>query len=316
MKNLYVAELSVDDELLNEPFLLQDVVRRETKDGRPYLLSTFRDKTGQIGGVFWDVPEDVDSWVRPGMVTLVTGRVNNYKNALQIIATDLNPSMSANMDEFLPASNRSTKEMVDELKAVISNLEKPWKDLVSQILLDKDFVNEFSVAPAARTLHHAYVGGLLEHTLSMVEIAKFMAGHYPYVNKDLLISGVLLHDMGKAMEYETGAAFDFTDDGRLVGHIVRAIVIVEKAAEKVDGISEKELRELVHLIASHHGYLEWGSPVAPKTLEAILLHQIDMIDSRVQGYFDHLRNNSTGGQWTAKSSFMFDTELRKPEGFE
>jgi 3'-5' exoribonuclease len=150
----------------------------------------------------------------------------------------------------------------------------------------------------------------------MAGLAQFLAGYYPYVNKSLLISGALLHDLGKAMEYDTGAAFDFTDDGRLVGHIVRAVVIVEKAAADLGDISENDLRQLIHVIASHHGYLEWGSPVVPKTLEAILLHQIDMIDSRVQGYFDYLRNDSTAGMWTSKSSMMFETELRKPEGFE
>jgi 3'-5' exoribonuclease len=304
------------DDLLNEPFLLQDVVRRETKDGRPYLLSTFRDKTGQINGVFWDVPDDIEIWVRAGMITLVTGRVSSYKNSLQIIATDLNPAMSTDMDDYLPASSRSSQVMITELRQIIEELDDPWKKLVSSILLAPDFVDIYTRAPAARLLHHAYVGGLLEHTLSMVEIAKFTADHYPYVNENLLISGVLLHDMGKGMEYDTGTSFDFTDDGRLVGHIVRAVVIVEKAAEALGNFPEKDLRQLIHVIASHHGYLEWGSPVLPKTLEAILLHQIDMIDSRVQGYFDHLRNDGAGGLWTSKSSMMFKTELRKPEGFE
>ncbi len=304
------------DDLLNEPFLLQDVVRRETKDGRPYLLSTFRDKTGQINGVFWDVPEDIEIWVRAGMITLVTGRVSSYKNSLQIIATDLNPAMSTDMDDYLPASSRSSKVMITELGQIIEELDDPWKKLVSSILLAPDFIDIYTRSPAARLLHHAYIGGLLEHTLSMAEIAKFTAGHYPYVNKNLLISGVLLHDMGKGMEYDTGTSFDFTDDGRLVGHIVRAVVIVEKAAEALGDFPEKDLRQLIHVIASHHGYLEWGSPVLPKTIEAILLHQIDMIDSRVQGYFDHLRNDGAGGLWTSKSSMMFKTELRKPEGFE
>jgi 3'-5' exoribonuclease len=279
-------------------------------------LSTFRDKTGQINGVFWDVPEDIEGWVRPGVVTLVTGRVSSYKNSLQIIATDLNPSMSADMDEFLPASSRSSQTMIAELRQMIEDLDQPWNNLVTKILLDPDFLGQFASAPAARTLHHAYIGGLLEHSLSMAGLAQFLAGYYPYVNKSLLVSGALLHDLGKAMEYDTGASFDFTDDGRLVGHIVRAIVIIEKAAADTGDISENDLRQLIHVIASHHGYLEWGSPVVPKTMEAILLHQIDMIDSRVQGYFDYLRNDNTAGMWTSKSSMMFETELRKPEGFE
>lgn len=316
MKNLYVADLSAGDDLLNEPFLLHDLIRRETKDGRPYLLVTYRDKTGQISGVFWDLPEDIEGWIRPGIVTLVTGRVSNYKGALQISTTDLNPSMVADMDDFLPASKRSTKEMIAELQQTIGEVDQPWNRLLTRILLGPEFLKRYASSPAARLLHHAYVGGLIEHTLSMAGIAKFLAGYYPYVDKDLLISGVLLHDLGKVMEYDTDAAFEFTEDGRLVGHIVRAIVVVEKAAAELGDIPENDLRQLIHMIASHHGYLEWGSPVLPKTLEAILLHQIDLIDSRIQGYFDHLRNDSGGGMWSSKSSMMFSTDLRKPEGFE
>jgi 3'-5' exoribonuclease len=149
----------------------------------------------------------------------------------------------------------------------------------------------------------------------MVAIANFMAKHYLYVNKDLLVSGVLLHDAGKTMEYDTTANFDFTDDGRLIGHIARSLIMVEQAALELGNISEHDLRQLLHLIASHHGTLEWGSPILPKTLEAVLLHQIDMIDSRVQGFYDHVRGNGGGSLWTTKPGLMFGTELRRPPGF-
>lgn len=316
MKSVYVAELADGDDLLNEPFLLQDVISRETKDGRPYLLSTFRDRTGQIGGVFWDVPDDIEGWVRPGIVTLVTGHVGNYKSALQITTTDLNPLSAPNMAQFLPASERQTQEMIDELRQIIDGLEEPWRKLVEYLLLDEEFLNTFANAPAARILHHAYVGGLLEHTLSMAAVARYLIQHYPYVNKDLLLSGVLLHDAGKAIEYETGTSFNFSDDGRLVGHIVRAITMIEQAAADLGGFPEEDLRQLVHLIASHHGTLEWGSPVVPKTLEAILLHQIDLLDSRIQGFFDHLMSENSQDLWTSKPSYMFNTELRRPSGFK
>ena len=310
-----MTDLTDGDDLTGEPFLLQDVARRETKDGRPYLLSTFRDRTGQIGGVFWDLPDDVEAWVRPGLVTTVTGRVSSYKGALQIIATDMNPEPASDLAEFLPASSKTTTEMIDQLRATIASLGEPWRALVSHILLEPDFLNTFANAPAARSLHHAYVGGLMEHTLSMATIAQFLAGHYPYVNKDLLMSGVLLHDMGKAIEYEVGSTFEFSDDGRLVGHIVRAVVLVELAAAEMGDFPEDKLRQLVHLIASHHGSQEWGSPVVPKTLEAVLLHQVDLLDSRVQGFFDHVRGESGGALWTGRQSLMFGAELRRPPEF-
>lgn len=316
MKTVFIAELTSGDELLNEPFLLQDVARRETKDGRPYLLCVFRDRTGSINGVFWDLPPDVDGWVKPGLVTMVTGRVNSYRNSLQITTTDLNPALSPDMSNYLPASSRSVDQMESELRQVIGDLDQPWRELLSHILLNPEFLPAYINAPAARSMHHAYVGGMLEHTLSMVALAKFLTGHYPYLNKDLLISGILLHDMGKALEYETTSSFDFTDDGRLVGHIARAAIFIEQAANDVSGFSDVDLRQLLHLVLSHHGTLEWGSPVVPKTLEAIILHQLDLLDSRVQGFFDHLRNDDSNLLWTGRTSYMFNTELRRPPGFE
>jgi 3'-5' exoribonuclease len=316
VKSIYVSDLTDGDDLNNEPFLVQDVARRETKDGRLFLLETFRDKTGQIGGIFWDVPRDVDDWIRPGIVTMVTGRVNNYKGTLQISTTDLNPVNDPNMEDYLPSSQRSREEMVVELREVINSLSQPWKGLVSHILLEPPFLTSYVNAPAARMMHHAYVGGLLEHTLSMVKIGRLLARHYPYVNKDLLVSGILLHDMGKAVEYSTGPTFDFTEDGRLVGHISRAAILIELAAKEVGKFPAGQLQHLIHLVLSHHGVQEWGSPTVPKTLEAVLLHQIDLLDSRVQGFFDHLRNDSGGDVWTNKSSLMFNTELKRPPGFE
>ncbi len=315
MKAKYVAELSAGDELSNEPFLLQEVNRRKTKDGRPFLLTTLRDRTGQVGGVFWDVPEYVDAWTRVGAIALVTGRVNHFKEALQVQITDLNVGRAANIDmgEFLPASQRPRNEMVAELRQQVEALAEPWQTLVAYLLLEEPFLSRYANAPAARSMHHGYIGGLLEHSLSMAALARQLVAHYGQADVDLLVSGALLHDMGKALEYTLEDGFAHSDDGRLVGHIVRGIVLVEKAAADL-GFPEGKLRQLVHLIAAHHGTQEWGSPVVPKTLEAILLHQIDLLDSRVQGFFDHLNSDGSVGLWTNKRSDMFGTELRRPRG--
>lgn len=308
-----MAELSAGDELSNEPFLLQEVNRRKTKDGRPFLLTTLRDRTGQVGGVFWDVPEYVDVWVRPGVIALVSGRINHFKEALQVQVTDLNSARAAAMDmgEFLPASQRPRDEMLAELRQQVEALAEPWQTLVAFLLLEEPFHSRYANAPAARAMHHGYIGGLLEHSLSMAALARQIAAHYGQADIDLLVSSALLHDMGKALEYTLEDGFAHSDDGRLVGHIVRGIVLVEKAAAEL-GFPEGKLRQLVHLIAAHHGTQEWGSPVVPKTLEAILLHQIDLLDSRIQGFFDHLNSDGSVGLWTNKRSDMFGTELRRP----
>lgn len=315
MKNHYISQLETGYELQNEPFLLRDMVRRTTRDGRPYLLCTYSDKTGQASGVYWDVPTHVDNWVRPGAAVLVTGKVTLYKDALQITTTDLSAWQKPDMAEFLATSERPRDDMVQELRQHIASLSSPWQQLVEAVLLEPDRFRRFINAPAARQMHHAYISGLLEHTLSMANLATQLAAHYPHVDRDLLLAGTLLHDVGKALEYEIANGFDFSDDGRLVGHIVRAVTIVEHAAAGLDDFPPEKLRHLVHLIASHHGKQEWGSPVVPKTLEAVLLHQLDLLDSRVQGFFEHLQNDGSETRWSTRRSPMFNTALRRPDGF-
>ncbi|MFN2255264.1 MAG: 3'-5' exoribonuclease YhaM family protein [Candidatus Promineifilaceae bacterium] len=315
MKSIYVNQANPGDELINELFLLSDVVQRKTRDGRPFVLCTLRDRTGQINGVYWDIPDYVNALLRPGIPVLISGQVNNYKNALQVNITDANIANNIDASELLPASQRPIEEMIAELREFIDSLNEPWKTLVSGILLDQDVLMQYANAPAARVMHHAYIGGLLEHTLTMAKTADFLTGVYPYINRDLLLSGVLLHDFGKTKEYAFNDEFGFTEDGRMVGHIVRAIVTVELAAAQMD-FPEDDLRQLIHLIASHHGTLEWGSPVVPKTIEAVLLHQIDLLDSRMQGFYDHLRNDSGEGAWTTKNSPMHGTELKIPPEFQ
>jgi 3'-5' exoribonuclease len=315
VKSIYVNEAKPGDELINEIFLMSDVVRRKTRDGRPFVLCTLRDRSGQINGVFWDIPDYINAALRPGIPILISGQVNNYKNALQINITDANITDNVDASELLPASQRSVEEMNNELRELINSLKEPWKELLSTLLLNQDFLVQFANAPAARIMHHAYIGGLLEHTLTMAKIADYLASIYPFVNRDLLISGVLLHDMGKTQEYAFDDEFGFTEDGRLVGHIVRATILVENAATELN-FPEEERRQLIHLILSHHGTQEWGSPVVPKTLEAVLLHQVDLLDSRIQGFYDHLRNDNGEGSWTNKSSPMHGTELKIPPDFE
>ena len=308
-----IADLRAGTELAHEPFLLHDVVRRQSKDGRPFLLATLRDRSGQMAGVYWDVPLSVDVWARPGLAVLVSGRVNLYKDALQVNISALERANGLDMTAFLPASQRPPGEMLAELRQLIDGLSAPWRSLVARLLLDGEVAERFAVAPAARGMHHAYVGGLLEHTLSMAAVARLLAVHYPYVNLDLLLSGVLLHDLGKADAYALDEGFGHSDDGRMVGHILRGALLVERTADELN-FPPDERQQLLHLIASHHGTQEWGSPVVPRTLEAVLLHQIDLLDSRIGGYLDHVRNDANGGTWTTKRSEMFGTELRRPQG--
>ncbi len=312
MKTMYIADLSAGTQLTAIPFLIQDVSQRTTKDGRPFLLLNLSDKTGTCGGVFWDVPPAITTWISAGKVAAITGRVSNYKDSLQITATMMLPEKSPDMGDYLAASDRPQAEMLAELRQLISSLAEPWQGLVTQLLLDDAFLPKFAETPAAKGMHHAYIGGLLEHTVSMAKLADMLAAHYPIVDRDLLLAGTLLHDMGKVHEYTIEGEFGFSEDGRLLGHIVRAILMVETAVSTTKTLTDDQSRQLLHLIASHHGRQEWGSPVEPKTIEAVLLHQIDLLDSRMQGFTDHLKNDDGDAAWT-KKSYMFGHELKRPE---
>lgn len=316
MKSRFINDLQVGDDLIDEPLLLRDMVRRKTKDDRLYYLCTFGDNTGQIGGIYWDVPDQVDIWIRPGRVMYITGKVNRYKEVLQVSVTDAYPVENPDLSLFMPSSNRAQDEMVEELKERVADLAEPWKSLLTKLLLEEPFLTQFANSPAAKLLHHASVGGLLEHSLSMANLAIHLANHYPHVDQDLLVAGALVHDMGKVWEYTFSGSFDISTDGRLVGHITRAALEIEKAAAALEvPMEDGQLQELLHLVLSHHGTMEWGSPVTPKTLEAILLHQIDLLDSRVQGYFDYLTTDSNSNGWSVKSSPMHETVLRRPPGW-
>ena len=180
-------------ELIDEPLMLKDLVRRTTKDSRAYILCTLGDRTGQISGVFWDIPEQINQMIRPGMVLFITGKVSRYKDSLQIGITDAYPQDNPDLSDFMPNSGRSVDEMVVELRNFIGSMKEPWQGFLTHLLLEESFLSKFSASPAAKAMHHAAVGGLLEHSLSMARLAEVAASNYPYVNRDLLISGALVH---------------------------------------------------------------------------------------------------------------------------
>lgn len=243
-KSRYIGDLKAGMDLQSEPFLLHDVVRRQSKDGRTFLLATLRDRTGQISGVYWDVPLTVDVWARPGLAVLVSGRIGLHKDAIQVNINDMARANGLDLTVFLPASRRPREVMLAELRDQIAALAKPWQTLTGYLLLEGDLAERFAVVPAARSMHHACIGGLLEHTLSMAAIARYLSGHYPHVDADLLVCGALLHDVGKAHEYALEQGFARSEDGLLVGHIVRGIVLIEQAAVEL-GFPEAELRQLI-----------------------------------------------------------------------
>ena len=213
------------------------------------------------------------------------------------------------MADYAPSSRREEDQMTSELKQIISELREPLSTLLTKILLKPLFLRRYAQAPAAKMMHHACIGGLLEHSLNVVQYCHLASKLYSDIDLDLLIAGALLHDVGKVEAYELAAAFPMTNNERLIGHIGTGLIIVDRAARELD-LPEPLLQELLHIIVASHGTREWGSPEPPRTLEAVLLHQFDLLDSRAQGFLDHIAAEPGDNEWTSRSA-MFGHELKR-----
>ncbi len=203
-------------------------------------------------------------------------------------------------EDFLPVSARNVDRMFERLRQITDSIQtRHLKDLMEAFWRDEAWVAKFKRAPAAKMMHHAYIGGLLEHTLSMTRLAEKIAAHYAGIDRDLLLAGVVMHDIGKIEEFEYQQRIDYTDQGRLVSHIVIGIQMLEDKLREVAGFPEEQAWLLKHMIISHHGSREFGSPEPPKTIEAVLLNYIDEIDAKVTSIREFMAEDASGDPWTS-----------------
>ena len=276
-KTLFIRDLQ-ENQQISEVFLVSRFSQAETKAGKPYLSLTLMDKSGEIEARLWDRAELFAPLAQEGNFVTVQATVDQFNGQLQLKLLELNAVSedSLALNDFFPASRRPKEEMLLELKKRIKSIQdKPLRRLLEEIFKG-DTLARFAQSPAAKKMHHAYLGGLLEHTLSMAHMAEAAARHYPLINGDLLLAGVFLHDLAKIDEFDCSRPpFNYTDRGRLVGHLVLGVEMLRRAADKVPDLPGETVDQLAHLILSHHGQLEFGSPVLPMTPEAMLLHHID-----------------------------------------
>jgi 3'-5' exoribonuclease len=255
-----------------------------------------------LKGVVWENVDQLIAAANSGDLVQVKGVVSEYRGELQLVVKALAPwpMESANPADFLPATARSIEAMWDRLTGLTRNLKTlHLKALFDAFWKDEGFVQRFKAAPAAKKMHHAYVGGLLEHTLSMALLCERIGGHYSGIDMDLLLAGVILHDIGKTAELIYGFGFDYSDEGRLLSHIVLGLQMVDEKLKQVPDFPEDQAVLLKHMIVSHHGSRQFGSPEPPKTLEAVLLHYIDEIDSKVNSIREFIGKEDSGETWTA-----------------
>jgi len=300
-KNIFIANLA-EGQQINDSFLVSKKLYAETKAGKPYLALTLMDNSGEIEARVWDKAERYNSIVETGSIIRVQAITKPYREQLQLTITSLQPVSEDNIQlhHFMPASKRPANEMKKELFQVIGSVETPHLKKLLHAIFQGDLLEQFLLAPAAKKMHHAYLGGLAEHTLSVTGLAGKLSDHYPALDCDLLTAGALLHDIGKIQEFNFSAVpFDYTDPGRLIGHLVLGSEMVRKEAVHIDDFPEGILDQLIHLILSHHGRHEFGSPCLPMTMEAILLHHLDDIDAKMN-YIEKLSDKLKGNdyQWS------------------
>ena len=275
------------------------------KQGRYYLSLTLKDVTGLIQARIWDFAEDMD--VEVGEIVLVEGTVSEYKGNLQLNIRSLEKINEQEIDifRFLPRTQKDMSQLIHKINEAIREIANPHLNKLLTIIFghNSKIKHKFYLAPAGKNVHHAYIGGLMEHSLEVVDLCKVLADLNPYeIDRDLLITGALLHDLGKIEEYNIyNAAFNQTDQGILKGHIILGLEIIAEVISCLNNFPDKLKLMLEHLIISHHGKQEWGSPIEPKTIEAITLHYADLmschVNHAVQIMNSHSDQKSAWSKW-------------------
>ncbi len=294
-------------------FLVQSKDVRQKRTGEPYLSLTLMDRSGDIDAKMWDnVANIMESFERDDFVK-VKGEAQLYQNRLQLTIHTLQRMADSEIDlsDFLPASKRDPKEMWAEFQAVLASVRNPHlKALLDNLFSDEKVAAAYRTAPAAKGIHHAWLGGLLEHVLSLCAQARFMAQHYPGIDADLLLTGVILHDIGKISELEYSRSFGYSVEGGLLGHMHIGLRLV---VDHLPAGFPPKLRTLLeHMVLSHHGQLEYGSPKLPVFPEALLLHHLDNLDSKMAAIFQSLeKDRATPGLWTGYNAALERSFLDK-----
>jgi len=274
---------------------------RDSVNGR-FLLFQFSDKEGPLKGVLWQPTEEIDRDIQVNDVVRIKGEMKQYQGAFELHVGSIVKLGDKEYDaaQFVPVAAEKAGDLFDEIMAAVSSVEnKHLRALLDRIFTDEEFKPRFLKAPAARVWHHSYIGGLAHHVRDMAAIAMRAAEVYPEIDRDLLLCGVLVHDLGKVRELEVTNRIDYSDSGRLIGHIVLGVELLDERMREIEGFPEDLSLRLKHMVLSHHGSLEHGSPVVPMTIEAILLHYIDNLDAQARGTLQVLdKETARPGKWT------------------
>jgi 3'-5' exoribonuclease len=301
-KKVFAKQIQ-EGQAVEDLFMVKDMSRAETRAGKPYLIMTLMDRSGEVAGRLWENADALLGVCAPGTLLKVTGQAQAYRGSLQLKIDSVHQVDLEKADEtlFLQTTTKNIAAMVVEINSLAASVKEPFcRKLLLKFFQTGPFLADFQKAPAAKSMHHAYLGGLLEHTLAVAQLAEMLAGFYRLLDRDLLLTGALLHDIGKTKElaYDT-FPFDYTDRGRLVGHLVLGVEMIQEAAGSIKNFPEDLATRVQHLVLSHHGRYEFGSPCLPMLSEAFVLNFLDDMDAKLN-FLGRLEEQASehGYQWT------------------
>ena len=306
MSRRFVSQLA-HQESIDQIFLASEKQLRPNRNGNLYLQLELSDRSGSIGARMWNASEQDYRNFDNGDYVRVEGSTQLFQGTIQLIATCIRkaPKNDVNLDDFLILGSKEIDTLTARLAAFLRKLKDPHLlNLAECFLMDEEFMRKFARAPAGVKNHHAYVGGLMEHVVNLMELVARIATLYPSLNTDLLLMGAFLHDAGKVDELAYDRDFTYTDEGQLIGHVVMAVSMLDKKLRDVERLAgepmpEEHVLRLKHMIVSHHGEYEYGSPKLPMTLEAVALHHLDNIDAKLHSFDQLIRDDpNVESGWT------------------
>ena len=308
----YINELH-ENENIKEVFLVRQRTSAVTKNGKAYDNVILQDKTGNIDAKIWDPNSaGIDEFEALDYVE-ITGLVKEFNSALQISINRARKVREGEYDpaDYLPVSRFDIDTMFSELLSYIDSMKNPYLKKLCEAFFrdDPDFIARFKKSSAAKSVHHGFIGGLLEHTLSVTKLCEYYTRAYPDLKKDLLISVAILHDIGKIKELSEFPMNDYTDDGQLLGHIVMGSEMIADKIKEIDGFPDRLASEVRHCILAHHGEYEFGSPKKPALMEAMALNFADNTDAKMETFAEQLRSSNSGG-WLGFNRLL-DSNIRK-----
>jgi len=315
-KEIFIKDLKPKD-LVRTSFLVKSKEMCTARNGKVYLALILSDRTGDIDTRVWEGAEALSALFSEGDVVAVAGRANLFQNRLQLVVEHLIPLRADEVDlaEYLPAGGGDVEKQYEDLLNVFRGLHNPWvRDLGVSLLSDPEIANRYKRCPAAKTIHHAFIGGLLSHSLQLTRIVDAILPLYENLSRDILMFGAAFHDFGKIFELSYDGPFSYTDEGRLVGHISIGNNLIDRKIQKIEGFPKELEFQLKHIVLAHHGRLEYGSPKVPHTLEAQIVAHIDDLDSKINSIQTMMQGERNSSRWTGHHK-AYDSYYYKPDCF-